>query len=388
MLFVLLHAPEISGFKDAKAIMLLIILSLFIAVVLIQFLYYIVVFGKFSFAKPQTVTPKKIPISVIVCAKNEEENVKNFLPLLLEQDYYDFEIVLIDDASSDETLDYFEILEKEHANVKLVKVENNEAFWGNKKYALTLGIKAAKNEYLLFTDADCYPTSKHWILNMSSQFTMHKTIILGYGAYEKIPNSFLNKIIRFETLLTATQYFAWAKIGKPYMGVGRNLAYKREEFFKVNGFIDHMKIRSGDDDLFINQAASKANTTICYLPDSFTYSKPKTSFKEWFAQKRRHVSTAKNYKLFDRNQLALFYCSQILFFILPIILLAFEFQWILVLSLIGFRYIVAWSTMGFAAGKLKEKDVMYWFPIIEIVVVLTQLNIFITNTFSKPVNWR
>ena len=368
--------------------MLLIILCLFISVILIQFLYYIVVFGEFSFAKPQTATPKKIPISVIVCAKNEEENVKNFMPFLLEQDYYDYEIVLIDDASSDETLDYFEAWEKQNANVKLVKVENNEAFWGHKKYALTLGIKAAKNEYLLFTDADCYPTSKNWILNMSSQFTMHKTIILGYGAYEKIANSFLNKIIRFETLLTATQYFAWAKIGKPYMGVGRNLAYKREVFFKVNGFIDHMKIRSGDDDLFINQAANKVNTTICYLPESFTYSKPKTSFKEWFNQKRRHVSTAKNYKLFDRNQLALFYCSQILFFVLPIILLAFQFQWILVLSLIGFRYIFTWITMGFAAGKLKEKDVMYWFPIIEIVLIFTQLNIFITNTFSKPVNWR
>jgi glycosyltransferase involved in cell wall biosynthesis len=368
--------------------MLLIIFCLFIVVVFVQFLYYIVVFGKFSFAKTQTVTPKKIPISVIVCAKNEEENVKNFIPLLLEQNYYDFEIVLIDDASSDDTLELFEAYEKQHSNVKLVKVENNEAFWGNKKYALTLGIKAAKNEYLLFTDADCYPSSKDWILNMSSQYTMHKTIILGYGAYEKIAGSFINKIIRFETLLTATQYLAWAKIGKPYMGVGRNLAYKREEFFKVNGFIDHMKIRSGDDDLFVNQAASKANTAVCFLPDSFTYSKPKTSFKEWFTQKRRHISTAKNYKLFDRNQLALFYVSQLLFLILPIILLAFQYQWITVISMIGFRYLFAWITMGFAAGKLKEKDVMYWFPIIEITLIITQLNIFITNTFSKPVHWK
>ena len=128
--------------------------------------------------------------------------------------------------------------------------------------------------------------------------------------------------------------------------------------------------------------------TAINTPAINTYSKPKTSFKDWFTQKRRHVSTAKNYKLFDRNQLAIFYCSQLLFFVLPIILLAFEFQWILVLSLISFRYLFAWITMGFAAGKLKEKDVMYWFPIIEIALILTQLNIFISNTFSKPVNWR
>jgi hypothetical protein len=182
--------------------------------------------------------------------------------------------------------------------------------------------------------------------------------------------------------------FSWAKIGKPYTGVGRNMAYKREEFFKTNGFIDHMKIRSGDDDLFINQAANSSNTTVCYLPESFTYSKPKTSFKEWFTQKRRHVSTAGHYKSFDKIQLGLFYISQFLFLVLPIILLLFQYQWIVVCSLIGFRYLFSWVTLGFAAGKLKEKDVMYWFPIIEICLIFIQLNVFISNTFKKPVHWK
>jgi glycosyltransferase involved in cell wall biosynthesis len=368
--------------------MLILILYFFIVIVAIQLAYYLIVFGKFAFAKTQKSTPKRISISVIVCAKNEAENVVRFIPLLAEQDYPDYEIILIDDASSDNTLEIFEEFEKQYSNVRLVKVENNEAFWGNKKYALTLGIKASKKDYLLFTDADCYPASKDWITTMSSQFTLHKTIVLGYGAYEKIPNSFLNKIIRFETMLTAVQYFSWAKIGHPYMGVGRNLAYKKEEFYNVKGFIDHMKIRSGDDDLFINQVAKSKNTTICYSPESFTYSQPKTSFKDWFNQKRRHVSTARFYKLFDRTQLALFYASQLLFILLPIILLAFQYQWILVLSLIGFRYLFTWITLGFSAGKLKEKDVMYWFPIIEIVLIFTQLNVFITNIFSKPVHWK
>ncbi len=368
--------------------MLLIIFCLFIAVILVQFLYYVVFFGKFSFAKPQASTPKRVPLSVIVCAKNEEENVKNFIPLLAQQNYPDYEIVLIDDASSDETLEVFEAFEKEYSNVKLVKVENNEAFWGNKKFALTLGIKAAKNEYLLFTDADCYPQSTEWIKEMTAHFTKEKTIVLGYGAYEKIKGSFLNKIIRFETLLTATQYFSWTRLGKPYMGVGRNMAYKREEFFKVRGFMDHMKIRSGDDDLFINQAATANNTSICYSPESVTFSKPKTSFKDWFKQKRRHVATAQHYKSFDKTQLAVFYVTQLLFIILPIVLLAFQFQWIIVLSLIGFRYLFAWLSLGFAAGKLKEKDVMYWYPIIEIFLIFTQLNVMLTNSISKPVQWK
>ncbi|TDD76053.1 glycosyltransferase [Flavobacterium caseinilyticum] len=368
--------------------MLILIFYFFIFIVAVQILYYLGVFGKFAFAKVQTITPKKIPISVIVCAKNEAENVVNFIPLLAEQNYPDFEIVLIDDASSDTTLAIFEGFEKQYPNIRLVKVENNEAFWGNKKYALTLGIKAAKKEYLLFTDADCYPTSKDWITAMSSQFTMQKTIVLGYGKYEKIPNSFLNKIIRYETLLTAIQYFSWAKIGHPYMGVGRNLAYKKEMFFNVNGFIDHMQIRSGDDDLFVNQAAVAKNTTIAYTPESFTISKPKTRYKDWILQKRRHVATANYYKPFDKMQLGIFYCSQFLFILLPIILLAFQFNWIAVVSLIALRYLVAWTVVGFSAGKLKENDIKLWFPIVEIVLIVTQINIFMTNTFSKPVHWK
>lgn len=368
--------------------MLILILYFFIAVVAIQIAYYLGVFGNFAFAKAQKITPKRIPISVIVCAKNEEENVAKFIPLLAEQNYPDFEIVLIDDASSDNTLELFEAFEKQYSNIRLVKVQNNEAFWGNKKYALTLGIKAAKKEYLVFTDADCFPTSKDWITAMSSQFTLHKTIVLGYGGYEKIANSFLNKIIRFETVLTAVQYFSWAKIGHPYMGVGRNLAYKKEEFFNVNGFINHIQVRSGDDDLFINEASNSKNTTVAYTTESFTYSAPKTKYKDWFIQKRRHVATAKHYKSFDKMQLGLFYLSQILFFVLAILLLAFQFQWILVLILVGLRYLCAWTIVGFSAGKLKEKDIKFWFPIVEIALVFTQINVFITNIFSKPVHWK
>lgn len=359
-----------------------------ISATVIQFLYYIVIFGKFAFAKTQGTNPKRIPVSVIVCAKNEAENVQKFVPLLAEQNYPDFEIVLIDDSSSDSTLELFEEFEKQYSNIKLVKVQNNEAFWGNKKFALTLGIKAAKNEYLLFTDADCYPASKEWIKEMSSNFTLKKTIVLGYGAYEKIPHSFLNKLIRFETLLTATQYFSWAKIGKPYMGVGRNLAYKREEFFRVNGFIEHMKLRSGDDDLFINQAANNENTTVCFSRESFTYSMPKTSFKEWFDQKRRHVSTATYYKAFDRFQLGIFFFSQFIFLLLAVILLAFQYQWLIVLPVVLFRYIFTWITLGYAAHKLNEKDVIYWFPLMEISLIFTHLNVFFANVFSKPVHWK
>jgi glycosyltransferase involved in cell wall biosynthesis len=364
---------------------LLLLLAFFVS---IQFIYYVFIFGRFSFSKPKQIIPNSEPISVIVCAKNEAENVKQFFPHLISQNYPDYEIVLIDDASTDDTLELFEAYEKQYSNVKLVKVENNETFWGNKKYALTLGIKVAKNNNLLFIDADCYPNSNDWITHMSSKLSEKKTIILGYGAYDKIKNSFLNKIIRFETLLTASQYFGWAKIGKPYMGVGRNLAYTKETFFSVGGFVEHMKVRSGDDDLFVNQASTKNNTTTCYTPESFTYSEPNKTYKDWFNQKRRHVSTAKLYTAFDRFQLGLFFVSQLFFFLLAITLLAFQHQWMIVLGIIIFRYLFTWISLGYAAKKLNEKDVMHWYPIIEIFVIFTQLNVFFTNIFSKPVHWK
>ena len=368
--------------------MLNIIFYVFVAVVAVQLVYYLIIFGKFAFAHAQETTPKRVPVSVIVCAKNEAEKVKQFIPLLAEQDYPDFELVLIDDASSDDTLDIFEEFEKQYSNIRLVKVENNEAFWGNKKYALTLGIKAARKEYLLFTDADCYPTSKDWITNMTSRFTVNKTIVLGYGAYEKVKNSFLNKLIRFDAMLTATQYFAWAKIGRPFSGEGRNLAYKKEEFFKVNGYIDHMSIRMGEDALFLNQAAKGKNTTICYTPESFTYSEPKKSFKAWRKQKRRQVFTAKFFSGFDKFQLRFFFLSQLSFIILAVVLFALQYNWMFMVPVVALRYLASWLTMGYSAAKLKEKDTVYWYPVIEIILTFTQLNVFFTNLFSKPAHWK
>src|SRR5690606_36351772 len=137
-----------------------ILLYSFVVAVVIQVIYFLFIFGKFAFLKENKKVPKNLPISVIICAKNEANNLKIFLPSVLEQDYPHFQIVLINDASYDDTFDVMEEFANKHNNIKLVNVANNEAFWANKKYALTLGIKAAKHTHLLFTDADCKPLSK------------------------------------------------------------------------------------------------------------------------------------------------------------------------------------------------------------------------------------
>jgi len=230
-------------------ILLELLLYLFIVVVIIQVLYYVAIFGKFALLKPKARKQENHNISVIICAKNEAEHLKSYLPFIVNQDYPNYEIILVNDGSTDSSLDIMEIYANKYHHVRVVDVEQNETFWGNKKYALTLGIKAANYEHLLLTDADCKPLSRYWIKQMSAYFGDGKKIVLGYGSYEKTSFSVLNKLIRYETMITAIQYFSYALIGIPYMGVGRNLAYKKEAFFENNGFVDHMDLLSGDDDL-------------------------------------------------------------------------------------------------------------------------------------------
>lgn len=360
----------------------------FTVVVFIQVLFYVVLFGRFAFLKPKKITHKNIGVSVIICAKNESENLQKLLPSIISQNYTDFEIVLINDASSDNTLEIMEHFANFHSNIKVVDVKNIEAFWGNKKYALTLGIKASKYDYLLFTDADCKPLSKYWISNMCSHFTKNETIVLGYGRYSKIKNSFLNKLIRFETLLSAIQYFSYAKLGLPYMGVGRNLAYTKKEFFNANGFINHIKLRSGDDDLFINQIATNKNTAICFSEQSFTESIPKTTFKSWIKQKRRHISTAKYYKLKHKIPLTLFYTTNLLFWVFTILLFITTYNWQYVIGIFIFRMIIQYILIGNSSKKLNETDLLIWLPFLEIFLIIVQLTIFINNLISKPNFWK
>lgn len=365
------------------------LLIAFTVIFCIQFIYYVFIFGFFSFSQKKPFENNfNLPVSVIICAKNEAKNLTKNLPLFLNQNYKNFELVLINDRSNDRTLKVMELFKKESSvPVKIVDVAVNEQFWGSKKYALTLGIKAASHEHLLFTDADCIPVSKSWITEMTGNFSKEHQIVLGYGAYQKIAKSWLNKLIRFESLLTAVQYFGYAKIGIPYMGVGRNLAYTKSTFFKINGFINHMKIKSGDDDLFINEVATKENTAISSAQNSFTESVPKTIFKDWIQQKRRHISTASLYKPLHKFLLGLFFSSQLLFWILTIILLGFLYNWQLVAGLVFTRFLFLYLVIGYSAKKLNERDLIPFIPFFEIFLLLIQMFIFIKNMRSKPTHW-
>jgi len=325
-------------------------------------------------------------VSVIICAKNEEKSLPLLLTSLKNQDYPNFEIVLVNDASTDSSLEIMEDFAFKNSNTTVVNVFENDRFWRGKKFALTMGIKKAKNNFLLFTDGDCSLVSNNWISSVMNTYKPETEIVLGYGAYKKT-QGLLNKLVRFETVLTASNYFSFAKIFTPYMGVGRNLSYKKELFFNTNGFYGHMDVASGDDDLFINKNATSKNTEIVFSEDSFTRSQAPKKWNEWFIQKRRHYSTSSFYSNKTKILLGLQGLSHLLFFVLLITLLVLDVQTILVLSIFTFRTILYTITIGLSSAKLKEKDLILFVPFLDVILISLQIIILISNKITYPKRW-
>jgi len=257
---------------------------------------------------------KSVPaVSVIICAKNEDENLTEFLPKVLTQDYPDFEVIVVNDCSYDNTENVIDEFAKIFPNLRKANIKEDAYYKHGKKFAMLVGIKAAKNSHLLFTDADCYPATNQWLKEMAAGFTNEREIVVGYGAYEK-QKGMINTLIRFDAFIIAVQYLSSAIKNKPYMGVGRNLAYTKELFFREKGFSKHYHINSGDDDLFVNQAGNSINTNVCVDKEAITYSKPKKTFKQWNIQKTRHLTTAPLYTPASKSKIIFNYFSQYFFY--------------------------------------------------------------------------
>ncbi len=374
--------------KEPEGISLL-FLALFTFIQLFYYWYYFarMAFGEVNSTEGET---NEQSVSVIVCARNEYENLKNNLPSILEQDYPDFEVVVVNDFSQDDSYYLLKSYEEKYPHFKVVHLRENVNFFEGKKLALAVGIKSAKNDLILLTDADCWPMSKNWIKSMSSKFSDKKSLVLGYGGYDAKPG-FLNKLIRYDTISVAMQYFGFAKAGSPYMGVGRNLAYRKSLFFKTGGFAAHYKIKSGDDDLFVNKAANKENTAICIHPDSFTFSAPKPDFHSWFKQKKRHLSTGVYYKLSDKLKLGLFalsgsffYISLIAFFILAQSMLTLA----IAIGLIVLRTFSLVLLHKYAGKRLLEKKLFLYSPIFDVIFVFLNPVFAIANLFYRKNKWK
>ncbi len=356
----------------------------------IQLIYYLFIFIRVPLFKSSKLTYAEVkePVSVIICAKNEAENLINHLPLFLEQDYPDYEVVVVNDCSDDDTQHILEDFQKKYAHLHITQIKNDEKFTHGKKLALTIGIKAAKNEWLLLSDADCKPTGKQWIATMQRNFTPNNQIVLGYGGYNA-KKGFLNKLIRFDSFFIALQYLSFALIKVPYMGVGRNLAYRKSLFMNNKGFASHAHILSGDDDLFINEVANGKNTRVEFSAEAHTRSIPKTVFNLWAFQKKRHLSTGMTYKTGHQFLLGTEIFSRATFYIAMIVVIVNPAIWMIGLIAFVLRMIIQLSVFNGAMNKLNEKKLLLLSIIFDFILPLTNVFLYFTNFLtSKQHRWK
>lgn len=313
------------------------------------------------------------PVSIIICARNEDTNLKKNIPKILAQDYPNFELIVVDDNSEDGTTEYLFFLSQKEPRLKRTKTGNINQLMAGKKFALTLGLKAAANEIIVLTDADCTPASDQWLKKMMSGYHPEKEIVLGYSPYEK-QQGYLNSRIRYETFLTALNYLSFALAKFPYMGVGRNLSYKKQLFFAGNGFFDHRQIPSGDDDLFINKVATKRNTNIVLDQDSFTFSAPKETWDDWREQKKRHLSTARYYKFKHKFLLALIPISHILFWLTTVFLLGILYiYWFIIAGIFILRWLLLRYIFAKSMNRLEERDLKKYIELFDFLQIFYYL---------------
>lgn len=366
----------------------LVLFVLFAVFAAIQFYYYLRIFFPVLFYR--SIQENSLtPLSVVICAKNEGENLKRNLKLILEQDHPNYEVIVVDDGSTDNTSEVIGeyLTEYKHLKTTSIPIPSDPKFSHGKKLAVTVGIKAAKNDWVVFTDADCYPDSTEWLSSLITQ-TDDKEIILGYGGYKR-EKSILNNYIRFETINIAFMYIGYALARKPYMGIGRNMAYKKQLFFKNKGFANNYGLLSGDDDLFVNETCNSKNTSVIINKESFTRSYAATTWRSFFRQKIRHLSTADKYKPMHSFRIGMEPISRTWFYFLLGILLFNNFFLIATLSIVAVRLIFQLIIYIAASHKFKEKNIWIGFIIFDVFSLFFNFLAYFALTFRpKQIKWR
>jgi glycosyltransferase involved in cell wall biosynthesis len=352
----------------------------------IQLLFLLLLGVALLRAKQEIARQALPPLSVIVCAHDEEANLRDLVPALLQQTYPDFELIIVDDRSNDRTYDYLLELTARIPQVKMVRVAQTPAHIPGKKFALTLGIRAAKNELILVSDSDCRPVSTRWMELMVVALQPTHDFVVGISPYYDKPG-FLNLFIRYESLLTSVQMAGFALLGMPYMGVGRNLLYRKELFLKSKGFNRHLQITSGDDDLFLNEHAMRTNVAVCLEPESLILSEPKNSWPDFFTQKVRHLSAGKHYRWGHRAVLGVFGITLVASALLAIPVAVNGPSWVL-LAPFAVRWLVLMTLLRSFANRLKIKFEWWWVPILDFVYSIYYLVAGTNALFAKKVRWK
>ncbi len=355
---------------------------------LVQMYYLFFIFLRVARYRTPEKKGETPPVSVIICARDEAGNLERFLPAVLSQEYPEFEVIVVNDCSEDHTETVLETLRTRYPALKVSTIRKDEKFRHGKKLALTIGIKASKYDWLLLTDADCEPAGPHWIRDMLLKFDKGTDFVLGYGGYFA-GKGLLNLLIRMDSSWIAMQYLGSALAGKPYMGVGRNLAYRKKIFFENRGFASHSHLESGDDDLFVNAHAREANTRVSLEHSTHTRSIPAGSWSEWLLQKRRHHSTGGRYRSSSKWLLGMEWFSRMLFFAGVVLLLVFYEPWYIPLAVFLLRWLILAVIFKFVMRSLNEKNLLLSSLVFDLFQPILNLLFFLSGqVYARKNKWK
>ncbi len=357
------------------------ILLILVVLISINLLYWIFIFSKLSLYK-NTVTEseKKTNCSIVIPVRNEEQNIHKSLTSFLNQKSLEYDVIVIDDNSNDYSYAELEKLADEFPNLKLYK--NN--YKQGKKYALQYGIEKSSSEIILLTDADCNAKSQHWASKMASVFQNNTNLVLGYSSY--VGKGLLNMFIRFETFMTALQYFSYYLIRIPYMGVGRNMAVRKSFFISHNVYKSNLDLQSGSDDLLVNEFSNYENTEIQISPETFVYTEPPKSLSLFIRQKTRHISTSFRYKLVHKILLSVYSFSHISLYLMLIVGL-FVLPLKTVFYLWFIRIVIIYVTSFLSFMKLEERDLLLFLPLLDFLMFIYYLFMGIYYFFAPKNKW-
>jgi len=320
-------------------------------------------------------------LSLVVAAYNEIENLKKLVPALVDQDYSNYEIIVALDRSTDGSKEYLTEL---HRQVSYIEIPSTPDDWDHKKFALTQGIAKASGEWIILTDADCLPSSVKWLESISKEITPKRDILIGVSPIIS-SGTFISIYAQFEGFMTYLLYLGITISYKPYMSVGRNMAFRKSFWEEKGGYLSIKEVKGGDDDLFIKLNANRRNTGL-YLQgkESLVFTQSKKTWKAYFTQKMRHYKVSSSYKKKTNIILSTFHLLHIVSlialisfisssFFLPIIL------FYLFIKLVGYRFVV---------GKIGAGFNYILFPIVDIIYAFVTPVLGIWSQLKKDIKWK
>lgn len=378
------------NFLQYRPTTLVLVIVICLAVVLaIQIIYYFCIYGKLIFNKKKkqtedtgSQTEALPPVSVVIAAKNEEYHLKDKLVFFLEQDYPEFEVIVVNDASTDECEYVLKAFSKLYPCLKVVNIVENVNKFRGRKFPISLGIKSAKYDHIVLAGADCVPSGFEWLKNLARNFSEKKEVVLGFCTYTKQKGLF-KFLLQYDNLTTAMNYMGLALSGHPYRGDGRNIAFKKDLFFKVGGFTKHYNLPLGEDDIFIRNVSTASNTTVSLTPESFLSSDAKHTYKEWKRQKIDRLSTYKYYKPSIKFLLSIPNITTLLFyaFVITLLFLSLPFEYVILAIVI--KFVLQILIYFKSCKRLGIKRVFIFAPLIELYFLLLNAELRLLSLFRK-----